>query len=77
MPKSDIESNISLYKDAPWLDEVYFASLFIFPIGLLVNSSVYVFTLIFGDNFFFSILSKFDGDESCTGKLASISPRGP
>ena len=35
------------------------------------------FTLIFGDNFFlFSSLAKCDRDESCTGKLASISPKG-
>ena len=35
------------------------------------------FTLIFGDNFLFSMLAKCDLDESCTGKLAPISPKGP
>ena len=35
------------------------------------------FPLIFGDNFFlFSMRAKFDHDESCTGKLAPISPKG-
>ena len=34
------------------------------------------FTLIFGYNFLFLILAKCDGDESCTGKLAPISPKG-
>ena len=34
------------------------------------------FTLIFGDNFFISILAKGDRDESCTRKLAPISPKG-
>ena len=35
------------------------------------------FTLIFGDYFLFSRLAKCGRDESCTGKLAPISPKGP
>ena len=37
-----------------------------------------LFTLIFGDNFFyFIILANCAIDESCTEKLAPISPKGP
>ena len=43
-----------------------------------VNSSFYVFHIDLRDNFFlFSMLAKRDRDESCTGKLAPISPKGP
>ena len=45
-----------------------------------LNSSFFFcfFTLILGDNFFsFSMLAKRDCDESCTGKLATNSPKGP
>ena len=40
-----------------------------------LNSSFYVFTLIFGEIFLFSMLAKCDRDESCTGKLAPISSK--
>ena len=34
--------------------------------------------MIFADNFFlFSMFAKCDRDESCTGKLAPIPPKGP
>ena len=43
-----------------------------------LNFSFYVFHIDFGDNFFlFSMLAKCDRGESCTGKLAPISPKGP
>ena len=43
-----------------------------------LNSSFYVFHIDFRRQLFlFSMLAKCDRDESCTGKLAPISPKGP
>ena len=41
-----------------------------------LNTSFYVFTLIFGNNFSIFNVSKVCCDESCTGKLMPISPKG-